>query len=127
MDDVPANAGGNCVETENVVRKKSFEFALTIIRLYKDLQTKKEYVLSRQILRSGTSIGANVEEAQGAQTRKDFHSKMTIAYKESRETHYWLRLLQESGLVALDYSKCMKDVEELNRILASITKTTKSS
>jgi four helix bundle protein len=115
------------VETENVVRKKSFEFALAIIKLYKDLQAKKEFVLSRQILRSGTSIGANVEEAQGAQTRKDFHSKMTIAYKESRETHYWLRLLQGSALVALDYSKYMKDVEELNRILASITKTTKSS
>ncbi len=113
--------------TDNVVLTKSFDFALTVIKLYKDLVAKKEFVLSRQILRSGTSIGANVEEAQGAQTRKDFHSKMTIAYKEARETHYWLRLLKESGLGSADCSKCLKDVEELSRILASITRTTKSS
>ena len=112
---------------ENVVRDKSYRFALRIIGLYKALRDKKEFVISKQILRSGTSIGANVEEAQGAQSRKDFHSKMTIAHKEARETHYWLRLLRDSKLVDLEYKGYIGEVGELGRILASITKSTKPS
>ncbi len=112
--------------TRSIVQEKSFAFALKIIRLYQELQKKSEFVLSKQLLRSGTSIGANVEEALGAQTRKEFHSKMTIAFKECRETGYWLRLLKASQLVPGDYSECLKDVEELNRILSAITKSTKA-
>ena len=77
-------------------------------------------------MRSGTSIGANVEEALAAQTRKEFHSKMTIAFKECRETRYWLRLLKASELVSFNFSDHLTDVEELNRILSSITKSTKA-
>ena len=79
---------------ENVVVQKSFDFALRIIKLYKYLlENKKETILSKQILRAGTSIGANIEEAQGAQSKADFFAKISIAYKEARETAYWLRLL----------------------------------
>ncbi len=82
---------------ENVVRDKSYAFAIRIVKLYQHLSTKKkEFVLSKQILRCGTSIGANVEEALGGQSRADFVSKMSIAYKEARETCYWLRLLKDT-------------------------------
>jgi four helix bundle protein len=82
-------------DKENPVREKSYVFALRIIKLYKYLiEEKKEYVLSRQVLKSGTSIGANVEEAIGGQSKKDFLAKISIAYKEARETHYWLRILR---------------------------------
>ena len=87
---------------DSVVRQKSFEFALAIIELYRKLQERHEYVISRQLLRSGTSIGANVEEATAGQSRKDFLSKMAIASKEARETKYWLLLLQQSKLVDVD-------------------------
>ena len=110
---------------DNIVQKKSFDFALTIIQLYKCLQDKREFVLSRQLLRSGTSIGANVEEANAGQSRKDFLSKMSVASKEARETKYWLRLLQKSNLVDVDVSKEVTQVEELIRILTSIVKTTR--
>ena len=83
---------------ENPIRDKSFNFALKIVRLYQHLQDNREYVLSKQILRSGTSIGANVEEATAAESRADFIHKMKIAMKESRETHYWLRLLDQSEI-----------------------------
>ena len=109
---------------ESVIRQKSFEFALTIIELYKKLQEQREYVISRQLLRSGTSIGANVEEASAGQSRKDFLSKMAIASKEARETKYWLLLLQRSKLVDVDVSTHLAHVEELIRILTSIVKTT---
>ena len=111
--------------TKSIVGEKSFEFALKIVALYQVLRGQKEFVLSKQLLRSGTSIGANVQEALAAQTRKEFHSKMTIALKEARETIYWLRLLKASRLVELDYSVCLNGAEELNRILSSITKNTK--
>jgi four helix bundle protein len=87
-------------KTQNNFKKideRTFEFALLIIELYRYLIVKNEYVMSKQILRSGTSIGANVQEAQAAQSKKDFVSKMTIASKEARETDYWLRLLDKSG------------------------------
>ena len=81
---------------ENIVLKNRFDFALEIIRLYRTGQENREYVMSRQLLRSGTSIGANIEEACAGQSRNDFIAKMCIASKEARETHYWLRLLQAS-------------------------------
>ena len=80
--------------SENIVRQKSFQFALEIVSLYKQLQGEKEYVLSKQLLRSGTSIGANIEEAVTAQSRRDFLAKMSVASKEARETRYWLVLFQ---------------------------------
>ncbi len=85
---------------ENVVQKKSYAFTLRIVKLNHWLgEQKKEYILSKQLLRSGTSIGANVEEAIGGQSEKDFAAKMMIAYKETRETHYCLRLMHDSGLI----------------------------
>ncbi len=113
----------------NPARDKSYEFALRIIKLCKYLKSeRKEYILSKQILRSGTSIGANVEEALGGQSRRDFLAKISIAYKETRETHYWLRLLTDSNFLNKDAAKpLLGDCEELLRILGSIQKTTKSN
>lgn len=110
---------------DNVIQEKSFQFALDVVKLYSKLRDKQEFVLSKQLLRSGTSIGANVEEAISGQSRKDFISKLSIATKEARETRYWLRLLQESGLVDIDFSKQLSRVDELLRILTSIVMTTK--
>lgn len=109
--------------TAKVIEAKSFEFALSIVKLYSHLQQQKEFVLSKQLLRSGTSIGANISEAQAAQSLKDFISKMSIASKEARETLYWLRLLQTSQLVQHDFTPYLADAEEINRILTSIVKT----
>ena len=92
------------MKSENKILDMSFEFSLQIIELYKTLVEKKEYVLSKQLLRSATSIGANVEEAIAAQSRKDLISKMSIASKEARETRYWLRLYGKSKLALIDYS-----------------------
>ena len=114
---------------ENPAMDKSYDFALRIIKLYKYLiEEKKEYVLSKQVLRSGTSIGANVEEAIGGQSRRDFLAKISIAYKETRETHYWLRLLRDSNFFEKDASQSLLgDCEELLKILGSIQKTTKGN
>jgi four helix bundle protein len=112
---------------ENIIQQGSFEFALDVIHLYRELQGHHEYVLSKQLLRSATSIGANVEEALAAQSRKDFLSKMSIASKEARETRYWLRLLQKSCLVDVDESRELQCIEEIVRILTSIVKTTGES
>jgi four helix bundle protein len=110
------------MKTENVIRNKSFEFALKIIDLFKYLQDeKKEFVLSKQILRSGTSVGANVEEAQAAQSKKDFFAKMSIATKEARETHYWLRLLKHGKFIIKN--DLFEDCEEIIRLLTSIVKS----
>ena len=87
------------MKEDNIIQIKSFKFAVRIVKVYQHLTTeKKEYNLSKQLLRSGTSIGANIEEAIGGQSEKDFFAKLTIAYKEARETHYWIRLLEENGL-----------------------------
>jgi four helix bundle protein len=109
--------------SKSIVQEKSFQFSLKIIGLYQKLQQEKEFVVSKQLLRSGTSIGANIEEALAAQSRRDFHAKMTIASKEARETRYWLRLLQESQLVKLELTVHLQLVDELVRILTAITKT----
>ena len=110
----------------NVVRDKSFEFALRIVEIYKYLRNdKKEYVLSKQLLRSGTSIGANIEESQAAQSRKDFISKMSIASKEARETHYWLRLLKTSEYITKE--DLLQNCEELIRLLTAIVKSSENN
>ena len=83
---------------ENIIIDKTFNFSLDIISLFKELQNEREYILSKQLLRSATSIGANVEEASAAQSKKDFINKMSIASKEARETKYWLKLLDKSDL-----------------------------
>ena len=94
------------IDEKNVLQNKSFSFAKRIIELYKLLsETKKEYVLSKQILKSGTSIGANITEANGAISKQDFSAKMSIAYKESLETKYWLRLLHETNYIEKKYLK----------------------
>ncbi len=114
---------------ENIIQKKSFSYALEIINFYKYLiEVCKEFVISKQILRSGTSIGANVEVALGAQSRKDFFSKLTIAYKEARETRYWLRLLIESKYIDLEKGNSLLiGCEELLKIIGSIQKTVSAS
>jgi four helix bundle protein len=98
---------------ESIIRKRSFEFALVIISLYRKLQEQREYVLSKQLLRSGTSIGANVEEACAGQSRRDFLAKMSIASKEARETKYWLRLLHQSKLVDIDVTSELHEADEI--------------
>jgi len=115
------------MKPENVVQQKSYAFAVRIVKLYQYLtSTKKEYVLSKQILRSGTSIGANVEEAIGGQSKADFISKLSIAYKEARETSYWLRLLKDTDyLTEKEFQSIHPDVEELCRIIGSIQKSAK--
>ena len=112
---------------ENIILDRSKAFALQIIKLYQYLSgTKKEHVLSKQVLRSGTSIGANSKEAAHAQSKADFYAKMYIAYKEANETEYWLELLYESGYIDKDaFDSIYSDCKEIIKILASITKTQK--
>ena len=111
-------------EKENIIQFKSFEFAKRIIALYLELKNEKEYVISNQLLRCGTSVGANVEEAIAAFSRKDFVHKMNIAQKEAREAKYWLRLLSETNIVQSNSDVLLNDVEELIRILTAIVKST---
>jgi four helix bundle protein len=111
------------VGKESIIEQKSFQFALDVIVLYQKLRDEREYILSKQLLRSGTSIGANVEEGESAQSRKDFIAKMSVAKKEARETRYWLRLLRKSNLVTTDVTRELTAANELLRILTSIVKT----
>jgi four helix bundle protein len=113
------------VKEGNLIVEKTFEFSLKVISLYKFLTSNNEYVLSKQVLRSGTSVGANVEEAVGGHSRKDFISKMIIAYKEARETRYWLKLLDKSQMVKHDYAEYINDIEQIINILTAIIKTSK--
>ncbi len=115
------------MKRENPALDKSYAFAVKAAKLAFQIQREsKEYVLSRQFLRSGTSIGANTEEAIGAQSDKDFLHKISIAYKETRETHYWLRILGDTELIEEETKEDMlDDVEELLRIIGSIQKTLK--
>ena len=110
---------------ENAIKDKSKAFALRIIKLYKYLcDEKREFVLSKQILRSGTSIGANVREAQRGQSKPDFYAKMNIALKEADETAYWLELLYEGGFIETpSYESMYADCNEIIKLLTSITKT----
>ena len=113
---------------ENVIKVKSMGFAKRIVGLYKHLcNDKKEFVLSKQVLRSGTSIGANVAEAEYGISKKDFQAKMYIALKECAETLYWLELLHSCDYVSdKEYESLLHDCEELRKILSSITKTIKN-
>lgn len=114
-------------DKNNIVMNKSFDFAIEIIELYKTLKSKNEFVISKQLLRSGTSIGANIEEANAAQTKKDFVTKMSLASKEARETRYWLQLLNKSKLVDHNYENYLNKIDELIRIITSIVKTAQSN
>ena len=105
----------------------SFDFSLSVIELYKSLINHKEFNSSKQLLKSGTSIGANVEEANAAQSKKEFIAKMSIASKEARETRYWLRLLDRSRLVELNYVTYLESIEQIIRILTKIVKTSQES
>ena len=108
---------------DNLIQHKTFEFALSIIKFYTHCKSQNEYILSKQILRSGTSIGANVEEAIAAQSKKDFISKLSIANKEARETKYWLKLYQSSNLVKVEVDSYLKEIESIINILTKIIKT----
>jgi len=114
---------------ENQVVDKSFAFALKIVELSRYLMKEKnEYILSKQVLRSGTSIGANIEEAQGGFSKKDFSAKMGIAYKEARETKYWLRLLHQSGYIdEIKLNSLLPDCEEVLKMLYYIVKNSKAT
>ncbi len=113
---------------ENIIQIKSYAFAVRIVKVYQYLSVeKKEFVLSKQLLRSGTSIGANIEEAIGGQSDKDFFAKLTIAYKEARETHYWIRLLTDTNYISKkENESLLNDVDELLKIIGSIQKTLRS-
>ena len=110
---------------DNVIENKSFDFAVRIVNLHKHLSAeKKEFVLSKQLLRSGTSIGANVSEAVRGQSKADFLAKMSIALKEANESHYWIRLLYKTDfLTEQEFNSLENDVVELIKILSSICKS----
>ena len=110
------------------IQEKSFHFAVRIVKLCKHLQsTQKEFVLTKQLLRAGTSIGANVAEAQQAQSRPDFISKLNIALKEAYETDYWLRLMEATQILTQEeYVSIITDCRELEKLLISILKTAKA-
>ncbi|GAB2527980.1 four helix bundle protein [Rufibacter soli] len=115
---------------ESIIATKSYSFALRMIKLYKHLQKEQRefYVLTKQVLRSGTSIGANVEEALGSPSGADFRNKLTIALKEARETSYWLRLLKDSEIISVSsFDSVHKECEELIKILKSIILTSKKN
>lgn len=114
------------LNSNNIIVEKSYTFSLKIIELYKILIQKQEYILSKQILRSGTSIGANVQEALGSQTKKEFIRHLSVALKEAHETDYWLNLLKDSAYINLDHYQEIKNIcKELLKILNSIIITTK--
>lgn len=111
---------------ENIIAVKSYDFAVKIVNLSRKLISQREYVISRQILKSGTSIGANVEEAIGGISKKDFRAKMSISYKEARETDYWLRILKDTNYIKeneFDYLK--KELTSILKILYRIIESSK--
>lgn len=116
------------MKKDNILLEKSYKFAIRIVKLYQYLcKEKGEFVLSKQVLRSGTSIGANAEEADGGQSKKDFFAKLNICYKEARETKYWLKLLTETEYLDAKISESLlADCEELLKIIGSSIKTIKS-
>ena len=115
------------MKKENIVKDKSLSFAIRIVNLYKYLVAeKRETVMSKQLLRCGTSIGANIREAEQAQSRADFLSKQNIALKEANEKEYWLELLMRTGFITQnEYERINNDCVELNKLLISIIKSTK--
>ena len=127
----PIPAVGETIVAEakaNPVRDKSFAFALEVIKINRALVEAGEYEISRQLMRSGTAVGAIVEEAIGAESRRDFLHKMSMAHKEARETHYWLRLLKASDLIqGFDLSDHSSPASELVSLLTAITRTVKEN
>ena len=117
------------MKEQNVVKDKSFEFAIRIINLYKHLTgSKQEFVISKQLLRSGTSIGANICEAEQAQSTADFLSKISISLKESCESDYWIRLLHRTDYISeQEYQSIIADCKELTKLLTSIIKSIKQN
>ena len=117
------------MKTDNIIQEKSFAFAIRIVNIYKYLKLeKKEFVLSKQLLRSGTSIGANIEVSIGGQSKADFISKLSISYKEARETLYWIKLLYATDYLPKEIADSLiKDSEEICRIIGKIQITMKSS
>ncbi|MGF7218319.1 four helix bundle protein [Spirosoma lacussanchae] len=117
------------MKKENVIREKSFRFAVRAIRLYQYLSDgQKEYVLSKQMLRSGTSVGANVREADNAESKADFIHKMGVAQKETDETLYWLELMKETGYLAeKEFASMHADADELLKLIRSIIITAKAN
>jgi four helix bundle protein len=111
---------------ENLIVEKTFEFSLKIVKLYIELKAENEFILSRQLLKSATSIGANVEESIAAQSKSDFINKLSIANKEARETRYWLRLYEKSNLTNISMSNYLNDIEHIINILTKIIKTSKN-
>lgn len=111
---------------DNIIEEKSFDFAVRIVKLYQYLtDNKKEYVMSKQLLRSGTSIGANIAESQKAQTRPDFNLKLNIALKEANETYYWIKLIfRTEYLTEKEYESLSNDINEIVALLVSICKKT---
>lgn len=116
------------MENGATVKEKSYQFAIRIVKLYLWLKEQSHYELASQVLRAGTSIGANIEEASASHSKKEFFHKMGISSKEARETRYWLRLLRDSGILSENQtSELINDSEELIKMLTSIVKTGKSN
>jgi len=117
------------MKEDNIILDKSFAFAVRIVKMYKYLsEEKKEFVLSKQLLRSGTSVGSNVEEAVGGLSKADFIAKLGISYREARESKYWIKLLYATEYLSeQEYSNIINDAEELLKILGSIIKTSKEN
>lgn len=115
------------MKSENTIQNLSFRFALDCISLYKEMLDQKEYVLSKQLLRSGTSIGANIEEAGAAISKKDFILKMSIASKEARETKYWLLLIKESKIVSINVELHLLKIEHIINVITKIVKTSQEN
>jgi len=117
------------MKADNLIQQKTFAFSIRVINAFKFLKFKKQkYILSKQLLRSGTSIGANIEEAIGAQSKPDFLSKLSVSYKEARETVYWIRLLQATDYLSQQMVESLKkDAEEICRIIAKILLTSKQN
>ena len=114
---------------ENIVQEKSFDFAVEITLYSRKLKKEhQEYAIADQLLRCGTSVGANIEEAIGGYTRKDFAAKLSISYKEARETRYWLRILEATKLINKeDFDRLFSQCEELLKLLYSIIRSTKNN
>ena len=116
------------MKEDNIIQKKSFDFAIRVVNACKYLQeNKREYILSKQLLRSATSIGANIEEAIGGQSTPDFNSKISIAYKEARETSYWIKLLNKTEFLNdKEADSLLKDLEDILKIIGKIQITIKN-
>jgi four helix bundle protein len=112
---------------DNLIVNKTFDFSLMLISLYIQLKNENEFIISKQLLRCGTSIGANVEEAIAAQSKKDFINKLSIASKEARETKYWLRLLDKSELTKIAVESYLIEIEHIINIITKIIKTSQES